>query len=156
MQGHEREELLMKLHTIKTKTLFINLAVLGLGLVIGFAHGQSQRQPPSEHQGVSVVSLGELKESSLNIQLGLEGYVMKMREVTVEPGGAIKEHSHATRPGLVKTVSGSWIEVRGDKETEYSATKNMALVEDENTVHWLYNEGSEPAVAIVCGLAKAQ
>ena len=146
----------MKLHTIKTKVLFINLAFVGLGLVIGFAHGQSQRQPPAEHQGVSVVPLGGLKESSLNIQLGLEGYVMKMREVTVEPGGAIKEHSHATRPGLVKTVSGSWIEVRGDKETEYSAAKKMALVEDENTVHWAYNEGSEPAVAIVCDLAKAQ
>ena len=30
-----------------------------------------------------------------------------------------------------------------------------ALVEDENTVHWLYSYGSVPAVAIVCGLAKS-
>jgi len=146
----------MSLQNIKTKTFLINVTVLCLGLAVGFAHGQSKRQPPAEHQGVSVESLGELKESSLKIQLGLNGYVMKMREVTVQPGGAIKEHSHATRPGIVKTVSGSWIEVRGDKETEYAATEKVALVEDENTVHWLYNDGSEPAIAIVCGLSKAK
>ncbi|MBT8433108.1 MAG: cupin domain-containing protein [Gammaproteobacteria bacterium] len=126
-----------------------------MGLALGIAQGQSKRQPPAEHEGVSVVSLGELRPSSLKIQLGLEGYTMQMREVKVEPGGAIKEHSHATRPGLVKTVSGSWVEVRGTKEIRYPATKKAALVEDENTVHWLYNDGSEPAVAIVCGLAKS-
>ena len=145
----------MNPHSKKTKALAINLVVLCLGLALGIAQGQSGRQPPAEHKGVSVAPLGELRPSSLKIQLGLEGYRMQMREVTVEPGGAIKEHSHATRPGLVKTVSGSWVEVRGDKEIRYPATKKTALVEDENTVHWLYNDGSEPAVAIVCGLTKS-
>ena len=145
----------MNLHNLKIKALSINLAVLCLGLALGIAQGQSKRQPPAEHEGVSVLPLGELRPSSLKIQLGLEGYTMQMREVTVEPGGAIKEHSHATRPGLVKTVSGSWVEVRGNNEIRYPATKKAALVEDENTVHWLYNDGSEPAVAIVCGLAKS-
>ncbi len=145
----------MNRHTLKIKTLSINLAVLCLGLALGIAQGQSKRQPPAEHVGVSVAPLGELRPSSLKIKLGLEGYTMQMREVVVEPGGAIKEHSHATRPGLVKTVSGSWVEVRGDREIRYPAAKKVALVEDENTVHWLYNDGSEPAVAIVCGLAKS-
>ena len=145
----------MNPHTFKSKALFVNLVALSLGLALGLAHGQSQRQPPTEHKGISVVPLGELRPSSLKIQLGLEGYTMQMREVTVAPGGVVKEHSHANRPGLVKTVSGSWVEVRGDKEIPYPATKPEALVEDENTVHWLYNDGSEPAVAIVCGLAKS-
>ena len=104
---------MMNLHSTKFKTLTVNLFILCLGLAFGFAQGQSKRQPPSEHEGVSVVSLGELRPSSLKIQLGLEGYTMQMREVIVEPGGAIAEHSHATRPGLVKTVSGSWVEVKG-------------------------------------------
>ncbi len=100
--------------------------------------------------------LGVLSEASLKTQIGLSGYEMKLREITVEPGGAIKEHSHATRPGLVQTISGSWIEVRNGMETEYPVTQKMALVEDENTVHWLYNNGNEPAVAIVCGLAQVK
>ncbi len=145
----------MKVQNVYIKPLLLYVTILCLGFVIGAAHSQAKRQPPTEHQGVSVASLGELKESSLEIQLGLEGYEMKMREVIVAPGGAIKEHSHATRPGLVKTVSGSWVEVRGEKETVYPASKAVALVEDEKTVHWLYNDGSEPAVAIVCGLSKS-
>ena len=139
---------------VNFKAVLIYLVVLSTGLVIGFANGSSHRQPPAEHEGVSVVALGLLKESSLKIQIGLEGYEMKLREVTVAPGGAIKEHSHATRPGLVQTISGSWVEVRNGQETSYPDTKKEALVEDENTVHWLYNDGNVPAVALVCGLSK--
>ncbi len=131
------------------------VAILSAGLSIGFVQGQTQKQPPAEHQGVSVVELGVLPESSLKSQIGLSGHVLKLREVTVEPGGAITEHSHATRPGLVQTLSGSWIEVRDGKETEYPATKKGALVEDVSTVHWLYNDGKEPVTALVCGLYPA-
>ena len=136
------------------KAILIYAGILSTGLAVGFAHGQSSRQPPAEHEGVSVVALGQLKESSLKLQIGLQGYEMKLREVTVEPGGAIKEHSHATRPGLVQTISGSWTEVKNGKEVDFPATKKVALVEDENTVHWLYNDGKAPAVAVVCGLSK--
>ena len=145
----------MIISRINYKALAINFAVLGLGLALGLAHGQTQRQPPEKHEGVSVVALGAVKPSSLKAQIGLEGYRMQMREITVAPGGAIAEHSHADRPGLVKTISGSWVEVRGDKKISYPASKPEALVEDENTVHWLYNDGTEPVVAIVCGLTKS-
>jgi quercetin dioxygenase-like cupin family protein len=148
------KQLGMSYGQVNFKALLIYSAVLSTGLVVGFANGSSHRQPPAEHEGVSVVPLGQLNESSLKIQLGLIGYEMKLREVTVEPGGAIKEHSHATRPGLVKTISGAWIEVRNGKEIKYPAAKQEALVEDENTVHWLYNDGDVPAVALVCGLSK--
>ena len=145
----------MTINRINGKALSINLAVLGLGLGLALAQGQTQRQAPAEHEGVSVVALGEVKPASLKKQIGLEGYRMQLREITVAPGGAIAEHSHANRPGLVKTISGAWTEVRGDKEIFYPASKPEALVEDENTVHWLYNDGTEPAVAIVCGLTKS-
>lgn len=145
----------MAIDTTRHKAFIVNLTVLGFGLALGLAQGQSDRRPPDQHEGVSVVHLGELKPSSLKIQIGLEGYRMQMREVTVAPGGAIAEHSHAERPGLVKTVSGSWVEVRGDREIRYPASRPEALVEDENTVHWLYNDSDEPAVAIVCGLTKS-
>jgi quercetin dioxygenase-like cupin family protein len=81
------------------------------------------RQPPAEHEGVSVVALGTLNETSLMIQLGLNGYQMQLREVTGAPGGAIKEHSHATRPGLVQTIAGLWTEVNNGKEIDFLATK---------------------------------
>jgi hypothetical protein len=49
---------------VNFKTALIYLVVLSTGLVVGFANGSSHRQPPAEHEGVSVVSLGLLKESS--------------------------------------------------------------------------------------------
>lgn len=144
----------------KSNVIFLNVAFLSAGLVgglvAGAAQGKTQRQQPAEHEGVSVAPLGKLSEASLKIQLGMSGYEMQLREVTVMPGGAIKEHSHATRPGLVQTISGSWVEVKGGKETEYSETLKKALVEDKDTVHWLYNNGDVPAVAIVCGLSKVE
>ena len=150
----------MNILKFKSKVIFLNAAFLSAGLVAGLvagvAQGKTQRQQPTEHEGVSVTPLGALPEASLKIQLGMSGYEMKLREVTVMPGGAIKKHSHATRPGLVQTISGSWIEVKNDKETEYSATLKKALVEDKDTVHWLYNKGDVPAVAIVCGLSKVE
>ena len=145
----------MKLHGIKVEIWLAYLAVFFTGCAIGMTQGQSPQQPPAKSQGVSVTPLGDLKPASLKIQLGLDGYTMQMREVVVEPGGVIAQHAHDTRPGLVKTVSGSWVEVRGEEKIPFPAAKKAALVEDENTVHWLYNDGSEPAVAIVCGLAKS-
>jgi hypothetical protein len=93
------KQLKLKYGRANLKTLLLYTGILSTGLVIGYAHGQTSRQPPSEHEGVSVVALGTLKESSLEIQIGMDGYQMQLREVTVAPGGAIKEHSHATRDG---------------------------------------------------------
>jgi hypothetical protein len=129
------KQLKLKYGRANLKTLLLYTGILSTGLVIGYAHGQTSRQPPSEHEGVSVVALGTLKESSLEIQIGMDGYQMQLREVTVAPGGAMTE-------------------VRNGKEIEFPATKKEALVEDENTVHWLYNDGDVPAVAVVCGLSK--
>lgn len=54
----------------------------------------------------------------------------------------------------VVTCSGSWTEVKNGKEVDFPATKKVAVVEDENTLHWLYNDCKTPAVAVVCGLSK--
>jgi quercetin dioxygenase-like cupin family protein len=76
-----------------------------------------------------------------------------MRAVTVEPGGHILEHSHATRPGMVVMVSGTWIEGHPDgREITYRAGEDVALLEDKDTVHWIYNRGNESATGVVCGI----
>ena len=141
--------------SIRPTTVLSYLAVLCVGLFIGYAQGQTQKQPPAEHQGVSVVELGVLPQSSLKAQIGVSGFQLELREVTVEPGGAVAEHSHAAAPGLVQTISGTWIEVRDGKEKDYPASKKEALIEDESTVHWLYNDGEEPLIALVCRIRPA-
>ena len=131
------------------------LGVLLIGVVIGGIGDQvlAQMKGPTDMKGVSVTELGIINEESLKAQLGIEGFILRMRAVTVEPGGHILEHSHATAPGLVKMVSGTWIEGHPDgREITYRAGDDVALPEDKDTVHWIYNRGNEPATGVVCGI----
>ena len=109
-------------------------------------------EPPTEHKGISVKSLGVVPETSLAATIGLDGYIMQLREITLEPGGQIARHSHATRPGLVYTLAGSWTEGRSSGERDYPAGEKVAIVEDEATEHWFWNRESEPVTVVVCDI----
>ena len=121
-----------------------------VGLVTGVA--LAQMSGPSEHRGLAVEKLGVIDENMLQRQIGLEGYFMQLRAITIEPGGQIAEHTHETRPGLVKVISGEWIEGRPDGEVAYPGGGTDGILEDGDTVHWFYNRGDTPATAIVCDL----
>ncbi len=91
----------------------------------------------------------------MKAQVGLEGYILLLRAVTIEPGGQIAKHSHAKVPGLVKVVSGEWIEGGESGEKAFNADTPTAIVEDMDTVNWFFNRGTEPATAIVCDIKPA-
>ncbi len=98
---------------------------------------------PTEHKGVSVSGKASLP---LGAQIpAMEGYEVRIRQVTVEPGGAVKAHAHDTRPG-------AFFVIRGDSVVEHRAdgTKNIvapgtAVLESADVDHWIINEGSEAA-----------
>lgn len=135
------------------------LAIFGVGLLLAQVSevGWALRAAPSKHKGVGVESLGVVDEKSLSRQLGLDGHIMQLREITLEPGGAIAKHSHAKRPGLVWTVSGSWVEGRANGEMEYPAGKgkDSTIIEDADTEHWFFNDGQVPAKVLVCDIVPA-
>ena len=125
------------------------IASLSVGLLSGLA--VAKITAPTEHVGLTVNSLGEIKSLSLNKQLGLAGHKLQLREITIAPGGKIAKHSHATRPGLVKVLSGVWTEGRETGETEFD-NKAVALLEDSETEHWFFNRGKQAATALVCDI----
>lgn len=130
---------------------------LATGLVLGAVGGQgfAQDAPPKEHKGLTVETLGQIGEESLKAQVGLQGHILLLRAITIEPGGQIAKHSHAKVPGLVKVISGEWTEGSASGEKTYSAAASEAIVEDKDTVNWFFNRGSEPATAIVCDIKPA-
>ena len=131
------------------------LLCLCAGLAIGFfAHGGLAASPvPTEHKGLEVETLGTVPADSVAAQVGLEGHVLLLRRITINPGGQIAKHSAAKTPGVVYMESGSWIEGRDSGETEHSAGETF--IEDENTVHWFFNRGEGPAAALVCDIKAA-
>ena len=112
----------------------------------------AQETYPTESKGVGITKLGVVSRESMARQTGLEGYVLQLRLATMEPGGQIARHDHATRPGLVYTLDGSWTEGRPEGEREYPAGEEIALVEDADTEHWFYNRTGEPVTFLICDL----
>ena len=100
----------------------------------------------------SVTKLGVVPKESMVKQTGLDGYVLQLRLATLQPGGQIVRRDHATRPGLVYTLEGSWTEGRVGGEREYPAGKEVALVEDWQTDHWFYNRNDKPVKVLICDL----
>ena len=147
----------MKMTTSKLTRQAKSLAILAVGLGIGL-NGEAilaAASGPKEHKGIQVGLLEELPEKTLQATIGLEGYSMRMRWVTVEPGGQIAEHSHVDRPGIVTMVDGEWIEGKPQGEDTFNAEGYGTFPETENTVHWVYNRSDKPATALVCDLAKS-
>lgn len=134
-------------------------AVTGLagaaGLVLGFvgAAGLAETAIPTEHKGLSVETLGFVPDESMSAQVGLDGHILLLRRITIEPGGQIAKHSAESTPAVVYMVSGTWTEGRASGETEHSA--GDTFIEDKDTVHWFYNRGEQPATALVCDIKPA-
>jgi quercetin dioxygenase-like cupin family protein len=108
---------------------------------------------PGEHKGLDVETLGVVPPDSMAAQVGLGERTLLLRRITIEPGGQIARHDHATVPGVVHVASGTWIEGTPSGEREFSAGETFAEVED--TAHWFYNRGDEPAAAYVCDIKPA-
>lgn len=124
--------------------------VVGVATGILVSYGWAGVTGPSEHKGLEVEVLGSVPAESVYAQVGLEGHTLLLRRITIKPGGQIAKHSAAKVPGVVYMATGTWTEGRDSGETEHSA--GDTFIEDENTVHWFYNRGNEPATAYVCDI----
>ena len=129
--------------------------LVSIGLICGFLvnYGWAVMAPPTEHKGLEVEVLGFVPENSMSAQVGLKGYKLLLRKITINPGGQIAKHSADKTPTVVYVDSGTWTEGRDSGETEHSA--GDSFVEYYDTVHWFFNRGDEPAMAFVCDIKPA-
>lgn len=128
----------------------ISGAVLGIALAfgVGVAVGQNA---PTENKGVKV---GPPTAIALADQIeGLEGRQLRLRVITVEPGGIAAVHSHKGRPALAYVLQGTLTEHREGSDAKDHRTGDT-IVEDKDTVHWAENRGSEATVVIAVDVFK--
>lgn len=80
--------------------------------------------------------------------VGLQGRQLRLRRLTIAPGGVVPFHSHGERPAIIYVVSGT--------VTEYASTCAVPIVhrageatpEMSATSHWWRNTGRTPAVLL--------
>lgn len=105
----------------------------------------NDEQAIPETKGVTVKLLAAL-DLGPEIE-GMEGRQLRMRMVTIEPGGVFGPvHSHKDRPGTVYILEGAITDHRNGVATDYGP--GVGWPEDRNTTHGLENRGRIPAVEI--------
>ena len=78
---------------------------------------------------------------------GMAGSQHRMRRVTLEPEGRLGPiHGHMDWPGLVHILQEAITDHRDGVATDYGP--GVGWPEDSNTLHWLENRGTIPAVEI--------
>jgi len=105
----------------------------------------SNEQVVPETKGVTMKLL-ETVDLGPEIE-GMAGRQLRMRMVTMEPGGVFGPlHDHKGRPGIVYILQGIITDHRDGVATDYGL--GVGWPEDSNTLHWLENRGTTPAVEI--------
>jgi quercetin dioxygenase-like cupin family protein len=86
---------------------------------------------------------------------GMAGRQLRMRLFTFEPGAVFGPvHDHKGRPGLVYVLEGTITDHRDGVSTDYGPGPGWP--EDRNTVHWLENRGTVPAVEISVDIVQGE
>jgi quercetin dioxygenase-like cupin family protein len=116
-----------------------------MGRTIRKETGMGNEQVEHETKGVTVELLAAL-DLGAEIE-GMAGRQFRMRMVTIEPGGVFGPlHDHKDRPGMVYILQGTITDHRDGVAKEYGP--GLGWPEDKDTLHWLENRGTKPAVEI--------
>lgn len=130
-------------------TILAGTAVAAAAFGIGVAVGQ--QTPPSANQGVTV---GPATFLDLPQELdSLDGRQLRLRVVTIEPGGVVANHSHKGRPTVAHLVSGVLTERReGDWVKVHQPGESWT--EGKDVTHWAENKGTVPTVVVAVDVFK--
>jgi len=105
----------------------------------------SEEQAAPETKGVTTDLLATV-DLGPEIE-GMAGRQLRMRMVTIEPGGVFGPvHDHRGRPGIVYVLEGTITDHRNGVATDYGP--GVGWPEDRDTTHSLENRGTSRAVEI--------
>lgn len=113
--------------------------LLALGLSVAYAQALS-----TQRVGVAGKELATVKlPTDFNVS---KGRTLRMREVTIAPGGLLPMHSHADRPSVSYVLQGTLTEyVEGETEGKQITTGQSYATQGVQG-HALQNKGDVPAV----------
>src|SRR5208282_624859 len=91
--------------------------------LLGFAPAAglcaAEQPAPTETKGITITPLSAV---DLGPEIpGMQGRQLRLRMLTIEPGGILAVHSHKNRPGAAYVLKGTIMEHRGDVAKEYGA-----------------------------------
>jgi quercetin dioxygenase-like cupin family protein len=144
------------------KAVFVGLLALAIAILASYfelpffreaggALAAGQRKPPPATVGQSEEALRSLDLTN-ELESG-KGRPLRMRRITVQPGGALALHNHVDRPAVTYMLQG---EMTYHQEGRPSVTVRPGdgFAEGRATTHWGENTGRVPAVWIAVDIPK--
>jgi quercetin dioxygenase-like cupin family protein len=120
-----------------------------IGLLVAAAVAQS---PPMESKGQKAAELCAIDLSGEIASV--QGRRLRMRLVTVEPGGTVALHGHQDRPTLMHVTNGTLLSHWGGKPDRTLGPGDCVSEGKDITQHWMENKGTEPAKYIAVDVTK--
>lgn len=74
-------------------------------------------------------------------KVALNGHMMRVRRLEIQPGGIVPWHSHAERPALIYVVSGEIVENASNCAVPIVHKAGEVARETHATSHWWQNSG---------------
>jgi quercetin dioxygenase-like cupin family protein len=119
--------------------------LFALVFAFGAGHAAGQRQAPAQTVGQSEELLRSLDLTSE--VASTKGRMLRMRKITVQPGGALAMHNHVDRPAITYLLQGQ-MTYRQEGRPDLVANPGDGFAEGRATTHWAENTGKVPAVWI--------
>jgi quercetin dioxygenase-like cupin family protein len=83
------------------------------------------------------------------------GWQLRLRVLTIEPGGHIGMHSHKDRPSVVYFLQGTDTVTRDDGSS-HTFHPGDTTGEPGTTVHWHKNDGKDDVILVTADILKAE
>ncbi len=85
----------------------------------------------------------------------MNGWQLRLRVLTIEPGGHIGMHSHKDRPSVVYFLQGTDTVTRNDGGSQ-TFHAGDTTGEPGTTVHWHKNDGKDDVIFVTADIIKAE
>ncbi|MEJ6001279.1 cupin domain-containing protein [Paucibacter soli] len=116
----------------------------------GVAHGQADAPRETKGQTAAVLHSIDLTEEIDSVK----GRPLRMRRITLQPGGVLGIHTHKDRPTVSYFLQGEVTYHQADKP-DVVIHPGEGFAEGKATTHWAENRGTIPAVWIAVDIPKA-
>lgn len=123
----------------------------GAGLMGSRGTALGQRTPPTDDKGRTAKTLASI---DLGPEMeGFQGYHLRIRSVSWEPGGYGKLHSHKGRPVVWYGLQGTLTDCRTDGNCT-DIREGQGVAEGKDVTHWTENRGTKPLTLLACDISK--
>jgi quercetin dioxygenase-like cupin family protein len=134
---------------MRLQTGLVGTVVLVVVFSAGYVAGQ--RQAPTETKGQSEERLRSL---DLSAELdSTKGRPLRMRKLTLQPGGVLGLHNHVDRPAITYLLQGQ-LTYHHEGRPDLVVNPGDGSAEGRATTHWAESTGSVPAVWIAVDIPK--